>query len=131
MIRDNDYYRIQTSRYIGSCSYRIQLRWMCSELHLHQSTTNSILSRVIVPMFWKLYCPPLKDVNEGMSIHISSRYPTSHRHRVSVVVRWIDDHLAFVTTVSLKGVISQLNRLKSWQVWFIISYPILLSITIV
>ena len=82
-------------------------------------------------MFWKLYWPPLKDVNEGRSVHSSPRYPTSHRHRVPVVVWWIDDHLAFVTTVSLKGVVSQLNGLKWRQVWFIISYPILLSITIV
>ena len=82
-------------------------------------------------MFWKLYWPPLKDVNEGRSVHSSPRYLTSHRHRVSVVVWWIDDHLAFVATISLKGVISQLNRLKWRQIWFVTSLSQLPSIRIV
>ena len=82
-------------------------------------------------MFWKLYCPPLKDVNEGISIHSSPRYLTSHRHRVSVVVWFLRDHLAFVTTVSPKCVASQLNRLKSRHIWLIISFSHLLSITMV
>ena len=112
MIRENDYYRIQPNRCIGSCCCRNWFRWMCSESHLHQSTSKSILSRVIVPMFWKLYCPPLKDVNEGRSIYSSFRYLTSHRHRVSVVVWFLRDHLASVTTVSLKCVVSQLNGLE-------------------
>ena len=86
---------------------------------------------MIDPMFWKLYWPPLNSVSEGRSIHSSPRYLTSHRHRVSVVVWWIDDHLAFVTTVSLKGVVFQLNRLKSGQVWFIISFSHVLSIRMV
>ena len=128
MIRQSDYYRIQPNRCIGSCSYRNWLRWMCSESHLHQSTSKSILSRLIVPMFWKLYCPPLKDVSEGRSIHSSPQYPTSHRHRVSVVVWFLRDHLASVTTVSLKCIVSQLNRLKRRQVWFISSFSPLLSI---
>ena len=84
---------------------------------------------MIVPIFWKLYWPPTKDVNEGRSVHSSPRYLTSHRHRVSVVVWWIDNHLAFFTTVSLKCVVSQLNRLKRRQVWFVIAFSSLLSIT--
>ena len=116
MIRQNDYYSIQQNRCIGSCSYRIQLRWMCSESHLHQSTSKSILSRVIVPIFWKLYRPPLKDVSEGRSIHLSPRYLTSHRQCIPVVVWRLRDHLASVTTFSLKGVVFQLNRLKRRQI---------------
>ena len=79
-------------------------------------------------MFWKLYCPPLKDVSEGRSIHSSPRYLTSHRHRVPVVVWFLRDHLASVTTVSLKCVVFQLNGLKRRQVWFVISFSHLLSI---
>ena len=86
---------------------------------------------MIDPIFWKLYWPPLKDVSEGRSVHSSPQYPTSHRHRVSVVVRWFNDHLAFVATISLKCVVSQLNRLKSRQVYFLIFLSPLLSITIV
>ena len=82
-------------------------------------------------MFWKLYWPPLKDVSEGRSVHSSPHYLTSHRHRVSVVVRWIDDHLAFVATISLKGVVSQMNRLKWRKIWFVTSLSQLLSIRIV
>lgn len=82
-------------------------------------------------MFWKLYQPPLNSVSEGRSIHSSPWYLTSHRQCIPVVVRWIDDHLAFVTTVSLKGVVFQLNRLKSGQVWFIISFSHVLSIRMV
>ena len=84
---------------------------------------------MIDPIFWKLYWPPPKYVNEGRSVHSSPRYPTSHRHRVSVVVWWFNDHLAFVATVSLKGVVSQLNRLKWRQIWFVTSLSHVLSIT--
>ena len=80
-------------------------------------------------MFWKLYSPPLKDVSEGRSVHSSPHYLTSHRQCIPVVVWWIDDHLAFVATISLKGVVSQLNRLKWRQIWFVTSLSQLPSIT--
>ena len=131
MIRQNDYYRIQQNRCSRSSYYRSWFHWMLIEGYLHQSASKSILSSVIVPMFWKLYWLPTKDVSEGRSIHSSPSYPTSHRHRVSVVVRWIDDHLAFVTTISLKGVISQLNRLKWRQIWVVSFLSQLPSIRIV
>ena len=82
-------------------------------------------------MFWKLCSPPLKDVSEGRSIYSSLRYLTSHRHRVSVVVRWFNNHLALVATVTLKCIVSQLNGLKWRQIWFIISFSHVLSITVV
>ena len=131
MIRDKGYYKSQPSRCIGSCCYRIRFQRMFPWSHLHQSTSKSVLSSMIDPMFWKLYWPPLKVVSEGRSVHSSPQYLTSHRQFIPVVVRWIDDHLAFVATISLKCVVSQLNRLKSRQVWFIISFSHLLSITIV
>ena len=49
-----------------------------TEGYLHLSNTKSILSRVTVPIFPKLLCPPLNCVNEGRSIH-SSAYSISLR----------------------------------------------------
>ena len=80
-------------------------------------------------MFWKMYQPPLNSVSEGRSIHSSPWYLTSHRQCIPVVVWWFKDLLSFVTTISLKGVISQLNRLKWRQIWFVTSLSQLPSIT--
>ena len=50
---ENDYSRIGLNRCIGSCHHsRSRVHWLSVELCLHQSITQSILSRVTVPIFW-------------------------------------------------------------------------------
>ena len=70
---DWSYLLIEESRYIGS-NYHIHLlrsgfRWMITQGYLHLFTVNSILSRVMEPMYLKTFSFSLKLVSEGRSIH--------------------------------------------------------------
>ena len=71
-IREYDYSCIESNRCTGSFWTRTGFHLITAVRYLHRSIIKSILSRVIVPIFWKLYCPPRKDVNEGRSTHSST-----------------------------------------------------------
>ena len=69
-------------------------------------------------MFWKLYCPPLKDVNEGRSIGLcETRWNTPHRQHVCVVVRRPNASPLKVVSVTTESSSTQYDGMQYRQVW--------------
>ena len=71
IMNENTYLRIDRKRCWRNSNHRNGFHLMITEGYLHDSTAKSVLSRITEAMTWKLYLSPLKEVNEGRSIHSS------------------------------------------------------------
>ena len=68
---ENDYLRTGGNRWSRNSHHRIRFHWMIAEEYLVQSVTKWLLSRITEPNNLKSSPSPLKNVNEGRSIHSS------------------------------------------------------------
>ena len=71
IMNENTYLRTDRKRCWRNSNHRNGFHLMITEGYLHDSTAKSVLSRITEAMTWKLYLSPLKEVNEGRSIHLS------------------------------------------------------------
>ena len=71
IMNENTYLRIDRKRCWRNSNHRNGFHLMITEGYLHDSTAKSVLSRITEAMTWKLNLSPLKEVNEGRSIHSS------------------------------------------------------------